>query len=194
MTVAPAKDDGADRKARVLRALALHGWAIAVGAFLVINYFWGTSAWPGFLMSVDVRMWALVHAVSGMLFAGGILVTSVLEFLVVRSGSDDVQQFWFSAATKAEWLVVLPGLTGSMVSGIAQAWQMYQCPIKFAPLHVKLPIHVMALFAVWWMLTDVATRDAAKDKKKQGKRLISNLVSCLFVFALYGIMVLKPGM
>jgi len=173
-------------------ALALGAWALSVGAFLTTNYYRATSPFPGFLADVDVRTWALVHAVSGMLFAGGILTTAFVEWLVISKGSEPVKDFWFTTATKAEAAVVLPGLTGSMISGVAQSWILYRCPLQYAPLHVKLPVHILLLFGVWWLVTDLATRDAAGDESKQMKRLGSNAVSCLLVLALYFVMVLKP--
>jgi hypothetical protein len=190
---------GEEEKSRVggeLARVASFGivlWASWVVAFLLINYNGATSPWPSALTALDVRTWALVHAVSGSLFAGGIFTTTFLEWLVFRSPSRAVQEFWFSSATKAEAALVLPGLTGLLVSGVAQAWLTYQCPIKYAPLYVKLPIHVLALFGLWWLLTDLTTRDAVNDKGKQLRRQGSNLVSCMLLISIYAIMVLKPG-
>mmetsp|Transcript_30316 Transcript_30316/g.85676 ORF Transcript_30316/g.85676 Transcript_30316/m.85676 type:complete len:232 (-) Transcript_30316:50-745(-) len=177
----------------LVESLLLPVWCVSVGAFLMYNYYWASSPWPAFLTAIDVRTWALVHAVSGTLFAGGIFTTAFVEWLVFRSHSTAVQAFWFQTASKAEVAIVLPGLTGSLVSGVAQAWLMYQRPVQFAPLHVRLPIHILVAFGLWWLVTDVATRSAAEDKAKQGWRQGSNLVSCLFLVAIYGIMVLKPG-
>ena len=168
-------------------------WGSSIGVFLMTNYFWAASPWPSFLTAVDVRTWALLHALSGMLFAGGVFTTAFVEWLVFKADSKPVDDFWFAAASKSEWAIVLPGLTGSLVSGVAQSWMMYQRPLMYAPLHVKLPIHILVLFGIWWLATDVAQRSAAGDKSMQGRRQVSNAVSCCLILVIYGIMVLKPG-
>jgi hypothetical protein len=113
--------------------------------------------------------------------------------------------------------VVMPALTGSVVSGVAQATLKYGS-FRTAPKFVRGTLHALATFALWWALTDVTTQHAArrdvlewcqqydnKDDTTRGNttdddiprvvllRRWSNVVSCLFVTALYGIMVLKPG-
>jgi hypothetical protein len=131
-----------------------------------------------------------------MLFAGTILTTTVLEWIVVRSGSAAVKQFWFEETVdQAETALVLPGLTASIVSGIAQCWLTYERCLKRAPLHVKLPLHILSTFGLWWLWTDLRLRGAraATDDGAQIKRRWSNVVSCLFLLVLYGVMVLKPG-
>jgi hypothetical protein len=157
------------------------------------NYYWATSLWPGILTVVDLRTWALMHAVSGVFFAGGIFTTAYIEWLVTKTFSKPVQDFWYGAASSVEWALVLSGLTGSLISGVAQSWIMYQRPIMYAPIHVKLPIHILVAFGLWWLATDVTQRDAAGDKAMQRRRLLSNAISCLLTLAIFGIMVLKPG-
>lgn len=104
-----------------LSSLALPAWATGVGGFLLYNYYFATAPWPpGLLEALPVRAWALIHAISGAAFAGGILTTAFLEWLVVTSGVDSVQRFWYRAATRTERALVLPGLTGSLLSGVAQ--------------------------------------------------------------------------
>jgi hypothetical protein len=131
-----------------------------------------------------------------MQFAGTILTTTVLEWIVVTSGSADVKQFWFEETVdRAETLLVLPGLTGLIVSGVPQSWLTYERNLQQAPLHVQLPLQLLAAFGLWWLLTDLRLRGthAAVDDKVQIKRRWSNIVSCLFLIMIYGIMVLKPG-
>lgn len=64
--------------------------------------------------------------------------------------------------------------------------------------------------AFWWAVTDLTTQGKALSEvnewviastddntvempKVVSQRRLSNIVSCLFVVALYGIMILKPG-
>jgi hypothetical protein len=62
-------------------------------------------------------------------------------------------------------------------------------------------LHVLLLFALWWGLTDRRSQAKIKQAMEQGEfdeamlagRRISNPVSCGFLLALYGIMILKPG-
>jgi len=176
-----------------LASLVLPAWAACMGGFLVYNYYFATAPWPPGLGAVPLGVWSLLHAISGAAFSGGILTTTFLEWVVVTQGNADVKRFWYNAATRAEHVLVLPGLTGSLISGVAQAWLMYQRPLQYAPLHVKLPIHVLVLFGLWWLMTDLNQRHAAEDNNMQAGRLRSNAVSCALVLLIYGIMVLKPG-
>jgi len=185
---------------QMVQRAALPLWLVGVSAFMIVNYSRATSCWPAFLVDIlPYRAWSLIHAVAAMLFSGTIITTTVLEWLVVDSPSKAAQQFWFaqhpSAVDTAETVLVLPGLTALLVSGVAQARLAYQLPLQLAPLHVKLPLHVLVAFGIWWVATDLSLRgaDAANSKQVQIQRRWSNVVSCLFVLALYGIMVLKPG-
>jgi hypothetical protein len=111
----------------------------------------------------------------------------------------------FLIVPRVEGRVVLPALTGSIVSGVAQAFERYGS-LGDAPLHVKSIIHLLVAFGMWWGWTDRTTQgpalEAATSQQVTDSKLpsvllwrrFSNLVSCLFIIVLYGIMVLKPGL
>ena len=181
-------------------------WVAGMSAFIVRNYQSSMPFWPAPLLETSFSILSLIHAVSGMLFAGTIITTTLLEWIVVASKDKAVNQFWFQHAPGVEKAFVLPGLTGSIVSGIAQAFQSYGS-LNHAPLHVKSAVHLLALFGVWWGATDRATQSKAyqaametNDPKDDSipavmiYRRVSNLVSCAFLMALYAVMVLKPGL
>ena len=108
-------------------------------------------------------------------------------------------------------MVVLPALTGSIISGSGQATIDYGGMVG-APKHVTGAVHALLTFGLWWGATDVTTQGRAKElaRKLDGEsdaflqgdgdatsllklRRISNIVSCLMVIGLYALMVLKPG-
>eukprot|EP00977_Amphora_coffeiformis_P011528 scaffold2768_cov161-Amphora_coffeaeformis.AAC.4 len=183
----------------------LASWAIALGGFLIRNYK-ATKPWPSILLTGSRRGWNFVHAVSSTIFSGTILVTTLLEWLVVRSASPTVIKFWFLTIPRIDVAIVLPALTGAVVSGVAQSVQEYGT-VKEAPKYIKSVLHLMATFGLWWAATDRPTQRQARqavqlwlENKASGPvpsilqwRRGSNLVSCSFVLVLYILMVLKPG-
>jgi hypothetical protein len=147
----------------------------------------------------------LVHQLSAMAFAGTILATTLLEWVVVQSKESSVHQFWFTQAPRVEMALVLPGLTGFLVSGVALAFQNYGSLVH-APFHIQWVMHLLTWSGLWWGLTDVTTQSKALDAATMATqdssnaiprvllfRRFSNLVSCGFLAALYAIMVLKPS-
>ena len=81
-----------------------------------------------------------------------------------------------------------------------------------APPHIIYAFWALVAFAAWWALTDLTTQGSAlnsvleasvamaDDDKEMDSvpdevkgRTISNVVSCVLVLVMYGIMVLKPG-
>ena len=180
-------------------------WAVALGGFLIRNYK-ASQPWPGILLTGSRRGWNFVHAVSSTVFSGTILVTTLLEWLVVRSASPAVMKFWFYTIPGVDVTVVLPALTGAVVSGVAQSLQEYG-KVAEAPKYVKAVLHTMATFGLWWAVTDRPTQRQARqavqvwlENSAAGPlpsilqwRRASNLVSCSFVLVLYILMVLKPG-
>ena len=117
--------------------------------------------------------------------------------------NDGVYHFWFRIAPRIEQWMVLPALTGSIVSGITQAALRYGS-LRLAPRHVKSSLHILLLFGLWWGVTDRKTQRRAQEVKAMEpegplpgvlrQRRISNVVSCAFLVALYATMVLKPGL
>ena len=181
-------------------------WITALSSFLLVNNYIGP--WPANLLAaIPVKAFGLTHAVAGMLFGGGIILTTLIEWLATGSKNASVLQFYFDKVPKLDAFVVLPALTASIVSGVGLAVDHYDS-LANSPFHVVGAISTLLAFAIWWALTDVTTQGAAMEAIQewtQGDtentdvpqivqlRKISNVVSCLFVGALYGFMVLKPG-
>ncbi len=171
-------------------------WFHAVVGFVIWNYYTSSTLWPSFFLSVPLRVWNLLHALSAMLFAGGIVTTTVLEWKLPSVGSDAEQTILLKWLWQVESKLVLPAVSMSLVSGVVQAHVNY-ASLRAAPPHVKGALHVMALFAIWWAWTDrrsqASLREGGYDETKVTQRRVSNLVSCGFLVALYSMMILKPG-
>ena len=163
--------------------------------------------------TIKLPVWNFVHAVSGMLMGGTIITTTVLEWMILNNNDSDgpsgnvvppsIQSLW-----SLESLIVLPAVTGSMVSGLAQSYLMYD-GIGFAPKYVKAALHMMLTFGIWWAIMDKksqrqlvqsveALQDVVDSTETNNntsvwmKRKIANVVSCGLVILLYAIMILKP--
>ena len=171
-------------------------WIHVLSVFVVTNYV-RNSIWPAFLLAFPLKGWNLIHSLSNMAFAGGILTTTLLEWNISNKDSE-----FFPKLLKVESILVLPALTGSLLSGVAQSFHSY-ASLRHAPRHVKSAIHILLLFGLWWGLTDRKSQskvERAMDEgtfdesssMRQGRR-VSNLVSCLFLVTLYSFMILKPG-
>lgn len=174
-------------------------WFHAVIGFVVWNYYTTSGLWPSFFLEIPLRVWNLVHALSAMVFAGGIITTTLLEWqlpsAVIGTNKNDksiiLQWLW-----QVESKLVLPAVSMSLVSGVVQSFDYY-ASLRAAPPHVKGALHLMALFAIWWAWTDrrsqASLREDGFDATKVTARRLSNLVSCAFLVVLYGMMILKPG-
>jgi hypothetical protein len=142
-----------------------------------------------------------------MLFAGGVILTTAIEWLAVSSKNPSVINFWFSNVPGIDSNIVLPALTASIVSGVGLSVIHYGA-LGEAPPHVEATLSALAAFAGWWATTDLTTQGAASEAIKEWSegdtentdvprivelRRISNVVSCMFVPAIYAIMVLKLG-
>jgi hypothetical protein len=168
--------------------------------FVANNYFRG--CWPAALAEVPFTTLNFVHAVSGMLFAGCVITTAVLEWMVVESGSVPTQRLWFEKVPVVEEWIVLPALTGSIVSGIGNACIRYGS-FQMAPFHVQSTLLLLLAFGLWWEFTDRSTQFKAQSALENSLgekrptiyelRRVSNVVSCLFLLAIYGMMIYKPG-
>jgi len=192
----------------ILPLLSIIAWAVTISYFLITNFVSGP--WPESLLSSNRDEWRLVHAISSMLFGGTIVISTIIEWLVVASKNSAVISFWFNQVPALDGAIVLPALTGAIISGVAQANQDYGS-LREAPKYIIGSLHVLLTFAVWWVLTDVTTQYSAKQavaewsndgNAKQSNvdvpRLLktrrwSNIGSCLFVNALFILMALKPG-
>ena len=161
-------------------------------------------------------MWLLIHSVSGMLFGGGIILSTCIEWLVAESKDISVMNFWFDKVPSLDVFIVLPALSMAILSGGGLAAIRYD-GLGESPFHVRLALMVFVSFAGWWAATDVTTQrptqhalseqvaqmqgggSFADDESRDVPRIvqlrkISNVVSCILVLALYAIMLLKPDL
>ena len=188
--------------------IGLTAWMGALSAFLLINNYVGPFP-ANIATAVPVKAWGLMHGVGGMLFGGGIILTTCIEWLVTNARNKSVWNFWFKKVPDLDSKIVLPALTASIVSGTALAVDHYDS-LAQAPFHVTAALGTLLAFAGWWGITDLTTQGRATEKiaeitaNAQDSDLLtipgilefrkfSNLVSCGFVAALYYIMITKPG-
>jgi len=189
---------------KVWELVGLGTWITGLSSFLLVNNFVGP--WPAdVLEAVPVQYFGLTHALAGMLFGGGIILTTLIEWLATASKDASVLSFYFGKVPILDKCVVLPALTASIISGVGLTVDHYDT-LGQAPAHVTGAISALLAFAVWWAATDLTTQSAAKEAvdewvkdatqdtpKILELRKASNVVSCIFVAAIYAIMVLKPG-
>lgn len=183
-------------------------WGISISAFILINNAYGP--WPLFMKHVPERIYFLSHMVGGMLFGGGIILTTCIERLVAKSNNPGVLQFWFDKVPALDGLIVVPALTISMISGTGLSIVRYG-GLNIAPPHVGAIFWTLIAFMSWWAATDLTTQgtalkavermyersmageDGLETPKVVVDRHFSNVVSCFFILILYSMMVLKPG-
>lgn len=192
-----------------LELILLAVWGVSLSAFILINNAYGP--WPLFMKQVPERIFFLFHMYGGMLFAGGIILTTAIEREVAKSNNPQVLKFWFDKVPALDGLIVVPALTVSMISGTGLSIVRYG-GLNIAPPHVDAIFWVLILFLTWWATTDLTTQGAAlnsaeraREEYEQGlvdefvtpkivvDRHFSNVVSCFFVLTLYAMMVTKPG-
>ena len=193
-------------ESKYVELMGLSLWMASIIAFILINNFVG--AWPSFMDDVPERVWFLLHMLGGMLFGGGVLLTTAIEYLVATTGNSSVLQFWFDKVPFLDMAIVLPGLTLAMISGTGLSIEHYG-GLGQAPAHIQYVFWTLIGFAAWWGVTDLTTQGTAlkavqehalssEDQNVKAldvvlKRTVSNVVSCLLVFVVYSIMVFKPG-
>jgi len=183
-------------------------WGVSISAFILINDISGP--WPSFMNTVPERVFFLSHMIGGMLFGGGIILTTCIERLVAKSQNAPVLQFWFDKVPALDGLIVVPALTISMISGTGLSIVRYG-GLNVAPPHVGAIFWTLIAFMSWWAATDLTTQGTAKDavelmfqRYEEGEegletpkvvtdRHFSNVVSCFFILLLYSFMVFKPG-
>lgn len=183
-------------------------WLVAISGFILENNFVGP--WPLFFKTIPERTFFLSHMIGGMLFGGGIILTTCIERLVAKSEDPTVLKFWFDKVPALDGLIVVPALTISMISGTGLSIVRYG-GLNIAPPHVDAIFWTLIAFMTWWGVTDLSTQGTALnavnemyDKYENGAkgletpkvvvdRHFSNVVSCFFVLLLYSFMVLKPG-
>lgn len=207
-TTAMKEEERWEADSKVVELVALGIWLVAISSFILINNFSGP--FPAFMKQVPERVFFLSHMIGGMLFGGGIILTTCIERLVAKSKNAPVLQFWFDKVPLLDGLIVVPALTVSMVSGTGLSIVRYG-GLNIAPPHVGAIFWTLIAFMTWWAVTDLTTQGSALiavnemyDSHQEGKtgletpdivvnRHISNTVSCFFVVLLYSMMVLKPG-
>jgi hypothetical protein len=176
----------------------------SVTAFILINRFVGP--WPASIIyAVPEEYWLIFHYLGATLFAGSIILTTCMEWLVASSNIPAVQKFWFERVPVLDLAIVVPGVVTALVAGTAVADWRYG-GLATSPKHIGLAGMHMILFFLWWALTDLTTQSKAKEYFLEGNantdknsnimlmRKVSNLGSCLFVVVLYCIMTFKPGL
>jgi len=202
-----SEGNGIDESKKV-ELIVLGLWAVSISAFILINNFSGP--WPLVMKQVPERVFFLSHMVGGMLFGGGIILTTCIERLVAKSNNSGVLQFWFTKVPELDGLIVVPALTISMVSGTGLSIVRYG-GLNVAPPHVGAIFWTLIAFMAWWAATDLTTQATALkavermyERSLNGEegletpkvvvdRHVSNVVSCFFILLLYSMMVLKPG-
>jgi hypothetical protein len=209
LTVTDESDEGdwVDESKKI-ELILLGIWGVSISAFILINNFYGP--WPLFMKTIPERTFFLGHMVGGMLFGGGIILTTCIERLVAKSQNPTVLQFWFDKVPELDGLIVVPALTVSMISGTGLSIRRYG-GLNIAPPHVDAIFWVLVAFMAWWAATDLTTQGTALkavnqmfERYEQGEqgletpkvvvdRHVSNVVSCFFILLLYSFMVLKPG-
>jgi hypothetical protein len=196
-------------ESKKVELILLSIWLVSLSAFILINNF--TGPFPLFMKTVPERVFFLSHMIGGMLFGGGIILTTCIERLVAKSANAPVLQFWFDKVPLLDGLIVVPALTVSMVSGTGLSIVRYG-GLNIAPPHVGAIFWTLIAFMTWWGVTDLTTQGTSLaavnemvGKFEKGEiegmetpkvvldRHFSNVVSCFFVVLLYSIMVLKPG-
>jgi len=195
-------------ESKKIELILLSIWGVSICAFILINNFYGP--WPLFMKSIPERTFFLSHMIGGMLFGGGIILTTCIERLVAKSQNPQVLQFWFDKVPELDGLIVVPALTISMISGTGLSIVRYG-GLNIAPPHVGAIFWTLIAFLTWWAATDLTTQGTALkavnrmyeqyEAGEQGletpkvvvDRHVSNVVSCFFVLTLYSFMVLKPG-
>jgi hypothetical protein len=205
------KEEKWETESKLVELVALGAWLATISAFILVNNFVGP--WPQAMTHVPERVFFLLHMVGGMLFGGGVLLTTAIEWLVVENKNDTVLRFWFDKVPLLDGVIVLPALTVSMISGTGLSIRRYG-GLGQAPEHIQAVFYALLAFCAWWAFTDLTTQGKALiavnewtsegEKAKADEpndvpnvvelRTISNVVSSLFVIVLYAMMVMKPGM
>lgn len=190
-----------------IELIGLGVWLVFISGFILENNFVGP--WPEVMKTIPERVFFLNHMIGGMLFGGGIILTTCIEWLVAKNRDATVLQFWFNKVPILDTLIVVPALTVSMISGTGLTIRRYG-GLQNAPPHVDSIFWTLILFLSWWAATDLTTQGTALkavndmyEADQQGEdpdvpavvsnRHYSNVVSCFFILLLYSFMVLKPG-
>lgn len=134
-------------ESKKVEIILLTVWMISISAFILINDSYGP--WPAVMKTVPERVYFLTHMVGGMLFGGGIILTTCIERLVAKSANAPVLQFWFDKVPLLDGLIVVPALTASMISGTGLTIVRYG-GLNIAPPHVDAIFWTLIAFMAWY--------------------------------------------
>ena len=163
LALSSSSADSSTRSKAIQRKINLHIWIISLSTFIIANAKYAQPR-PEFLLhALNRKQWSLVHAICSMLFSGTIILSAMIEYLVVASKQKSVIKFWFiDMPQRLDAKVVLPALTGAIVSGVGQAAYNYG-GLASAPKHIKASFHLLLTFGIWWGITDVTSQHKALD-------------------------------
>lgn len=123
-------------------------WGISLSAFILYNNF--VEPWPmPTMVEVPIRFWRIIHVVSGMMFGGGIILTTLIEWLVASNKNPPVLQFWFDKVPLLDAAVVLPSLSISVISGTGLAIENYG-GLGEAPVHIAITFYALVAFGKYY--------------------------------------------
>ena len=100
---------------KVVELAGLGIWMVGLSGFIFANNWIGP--WPLFMKDIPERVFFTGHMLGGMLFGGGIIMTTALEWLVTKNKNPAVLMFYFDKVPLLDMALVLPGLTLAMFSG-----------------------------------------------------------------------------
>ena len=207
-TTSPSDEVDEADKAKAFELVALGIWLVSLTSFILINNYVGP--FPELLKQIPERVFFFSHMIGGMLFGGGIILTTCIERLAANSKSPPVLEFYFSKIPGLDALIVVPAVTVSILSGVGLATVRYG-GLMIAPPHISAIFVTLVAFMCWWAFTDLATQTTAlkavngmyesymageedlETPKVVVDRHFSNVISCFFVLTLYSLMVFKPG-
>ena len=128
---------------KFVELVLLTAWGVAISAFILINNFIGP--WPAAMAQVPERVWFVLHMLGGMLFGGGVILTTCIEWLVAHNRNSPVAVWWFDKVPLLDAAIVLPALTMAMVSGTGLAIEHYG-GLGVAPIHISLVFYALVAF------------------------------------------------
>uniref|UniRef100_A0A7S3KVQ3 Uncharacterized protein n=1 Tax=Amphora coffeiformis TaxID=265554 RepID=A0A7S3KVQ3_9STRA len=182
-----SKDDVQEDTSLPIELVGLGVMLTLLTGFILVNQFVGP--WPmNIFTAMPPPSWLLLHYLGGVLFAGGIIVSTALEWLVVETtaaaapfandkNNNSRQQidqmapvldFLFDRVPIMDAALVVPGLVLALVSGVAVATAYYE-GLATSPPHIVWAFRTLVAFAIWWAVTDVATQGPAAKAVQEWK-------------------------
>uniref|UniRef100_A0A7S1INH2 Uncharacterized protein n=1 Tax=Eutreptiella gymnastica TaxID=73025 RepID=A0A7S1INH2_9EUGL len=192
---------------KLLTSLTVFSIPVFATAFILQAYFFGTP-----LAGIMARKgWLFAHVVSGMLFGGIVIFSTLYEGLVILQGNPDTKRWWFERVPAVDGVVALPAVFLSIASGVCLS-QVNFGSLYAAPKFVHFALEMLLIFVAFWATMDTRTQPIAKANCEEdwkvymltGKkpdelrpvlktRLWVNAVSSGLVIVIYWIMCTKPN-